>query len=99
MIDPKIGHIPAKQAEINQWDMLCVDFIGPYTIHRKEECNNGKKKTDLTLWCVAMIDPVKSWFEIVGMKTKRADIKSNIVETTWLTMYPYSAQAVLDRGT
>ena len=75
-----------------------MDLIGPYTIERKGKHKHGKKKKDLTLWCVTMIDPVTSWFEIAEIKTKRADIIANAVETTWLTRYPYPAQVVLDRG-
>eukprot|EP00957_Ditylum_brightwellii_P073265 5569049-Ditylum_brightwellii.AAC.1 len=32
------------------------------------------------------------------IKTKRADIIAKLVETTWLTRYPYPTQVVLDRG-
>ena len=31
----KYGHLPAKEAEFEPWDKLCVDLIGPYTIKRK----------------------------------------------------------------
>jgi hypothetical protein len=41
----KHGKLPAKAAEENPWDTLCVDLIGPYKIERK-----GKK--DLKLWCL-----------------------------------------------
>jgi hypothetical protein len=30
----KYGKLPAKQAEVNLWDTLCVDLIGPYEIIR-----------------------------------------------------------------
>eukprot|EP00957_Ditylum_brightwellii_P135759 10353613-Ditylum_brightwellii.AAC.1 len=46
-----------------------------------------------------MIDPATGWFDITEIKTKRANTVSNIVETTWLTRYPYPTQVVLDRGT
>eukprot|EP00957_Ditylum_brightwellii_P009251 700041-Ditylum_brightwellii.AAC.1 len=46
-----------------------------------------------------MIDPATEWFEITEIKTKRAEVVSNVVETTWLTRYPYTTQVVLDRGT
>eukprot|EP00957_Ditylum_brightwellii_P033141 2511956-Ditylum_brightwellii.AAC.1 len=45
-----------------------------------------------------MMDPGTSWSEIAEIKTKRADIIANTVETTWLTRYPYPAQVVLVRG-
>ena len=57
----KYGHLPEKEAEVNPWDTLCVDLIGPYTIKRK----TIKKSTkELTLWCVTMIDPATGWFEM-----------------------------------
>ena len=54
-IDKKYGHVPEKKTTYIPWDTLCVDLIGPYTIHRKAK--SGKKRKDLTLWCVTMIDP------------------------------------------
>jgi hypothetical protein len=47
----KYGILPAKEAESNPWDTVCVDLIGPYKIRRKE-------KKYLKLWCLTMIDPV-----------------------------------------
>ena len=33
----KYGKLPAKEAEVNPWDTLCIDLIGLYkiTINRK----------------------------------------------------------------
>eukprot|EP00957_Ditylum_brightwellii_P114153 8702616-Ditylum_brightwellii.AAC.1 len=59
----------------------------------------GKMKKDLILWCVTRTDPATGQFEITDIKTKKADVVSNAVETTWLTRYPYSTHIVLDRGT
>ena len=59
-----------------------------------------KKKLNLELWAVTMIDPATSWLEIAEAPgTKRADIVANIVEQTWLCCYPWSQKVVLDRGT
>ena len=46
----KYGHLPPKEAEINPWEKLCVDMIGPYTI------KNSDTGESLTLQCVTMID-------------------------------------------
>lgn len=89
----KYGKLPEKQAEAVPWDTLCIDLIGPYTIKRNGHSN------DLTLWCVTMIDPATGWFEMKDIPTKRADYIANIVETTWLTRYPWPTQLVFDRGT
>eukprot|EP00957_Ditylum_brightwellii_P070050 5320229-Ditylum_brightwellii.AAC.1 len=69
-LDPKTGHVPVKQAEENSWDTLCVDLMGPYIINGKGKHKKEKKEKDLTLWCVTMIDPVASWFEIAEIQTK-----------------------------
>jgi hypothetical protein len=89
----KYGQLPEKEAESLPWEKLCVDMIGPYNIKRR-----GKE--DLVLWCVTMIDPATSWFEIREVPgTKRADVVANIVEQAWLTRYPWPQEVILDRGT
>ena len=85
------GKLPAKEAESIPWDILCTDLIGPYTIRKK-----GKK---YTLWCVTMIDPATSWFELRQIKNKTAINVANVVEQTWLTRYPWPTQIIFDRGT
>eukprot|EP00957_Ditylum_brightwellii_P159539 12144999-Ditylum_brightwellii.AAC.1 len=45
-----------------------------------------------------MIDPATGWFEITETKIERTDMVSNVVETTWLTRYPYPTQVVFDIG-
>ena len=88
----KYGHLPAKIAETYPWETLCVDLIGPYTFKRKG-------KTDLSLWCVTMIDPATGWFEIAQIPTKESGSVANIVEQAWLTRYPWPNILVFDRGT
>ena len=88
----KYGHLPAKKAEVEPWDKLCVDLIGPYAIKRKG-------KVTLTLWCVTMIDPATGWFEIRQIQDKQAITIANIVEQTWLSRYPWPTQITYDRGT
>ena len=87
----KYGHLPEKDAEATPWDILCVDLVGPYTIKRK-------RKKDLTLWCLTMIDPATGWFELRTITSKRADIIANLVEQTWLARYPWPTQIIFDRG-
>ena len=88
----KYGKLPAKQAEENPWDTLCVDLIGPYKIQRK-----GKE--DLKLWCLTMIDPATGWFEMEQIENKTAAEVADICETTWFTRYPLPQRITLDRGT
>ena len=67
-------------------------MIGPYTIRNKRTNN------ELTLHCVTMIDPVTGWFEIKPTSEKDSMTVANIVETTWLSRYPWPQEIVFDRG-
>jgi hypothetical protein len=80
----KYGRLPEKVAEINPWDVLCIDLIGTYKIERK----NKNKKPLIVLWALTMIDPATKWFEMKEMKTKAADTVSNMLEQAWLIRYP-----------
>ena len=73
-------------------EYLCVDLIGPYTIKRKG-------KSPLQLWCITMIDPATSWFEMKEIKNKEAPTIANILEQTWLTRYPIPQVLTYDCGT
>ena len=83
----KYGHLPEKEAEATPWNKLCVDLFGPYTIKRK-------RKKNLTLWCVTMIDLATGWFNLRTTPSKQADIIANLVEQTWLCWYPWPTQIV-----
>jgi NADH:ubiquinone oxidoreductase subunit len=87
----KYGHLPEKEAEAIPWDKLCVDMIGPYTIKQKG-------KSPLTLWCVTMIDPATSWFEMAEVKDKEAMTVALVVEQIWLTRYPWPSTITFDQG-
>ncbi len=82
--------MPAKEAEANPWEKLCVDLIGPYTIQK------GNKKSKL--WCLTMIDPATGWFEVKTLARKDTGTTANIVEQTWLTRYPWPQEIIYDRG-
>jgi hypothetical protein len=89
----KYERLPEKFAEIDPWDVLYLDLIGPYKIERK-----NKNKKPLILWALTMTDPATSWFEMKEIKTKAADTVSNMLEQAWLTRYPWSTQTRFDRG-
>ena len=87
----KYGKLPPKEAEVLPWDKMCVDLIGPYKIRRKNQ-------PDLKLKAVTMIDPATGWFEMCEYDDKRSITVANIVETQWLSRYPWPTQITLDRG-
>ena len=79
----KYGLLPPKEAEAVHWETLCVDMIGPYTIRIKNT------NYEVTLHCVTMIDPATGWFEMKPTSEKDSTTVANIVETTWLSRYPW----------
>ena len=45
-----------------------------------------------------MIDPVTGWFEVVWYYYKRAITIANLVETTWMSIYPRPIEITYDQG-
>ena len=45
-----------------------------------------------------MIYPVTQWFEISQYNDKRAISIADIVETTWLSIYPITIEIMYDQG-
>ncbi len=98
----KYGKLPTKIVTITPWEAVCVDLIGPYTLH-------GKDGTEIDFMCLTMIDPASSWFEpVVELSpTSQSKIKakshdkttdayfdkslsmiSTLVNKTWFSWYP-----------
>ena len=45
-----------------------------------------------------MIDPATGWFEMREIETKSADNIANVLETAWLTRYPWPLKVIFDCG-
>ena len=86
----KYGKLPPREPDLIPWHTLCIDLIGPYKF--------GQGKEEISLHCLTMIDPATGWFEIVNIPNKRADEIANLLETTWLTRYPWPTEIRMDRG-
>ena len=63
-----------------------------YLIQRK------KQKEYLNLKAVTMIDPVTGWSEVMHYNDKIAMSISNLVEITWLYIYPRPMDITYDQG-
>ena len=63
--------LPAKQAENQQYDMLCIDLIGKYRMTSNEGGRNyamrDKKNKDIYLQANIMIDSATGWIEIYNI--------------------------------
>ena len=77
-------------AEDTPQNKLCVDLIGPYHIL-------VKRKNNLILKAVTLIDPVTGWFEITQYSNKKAMPIANLVETTWPVWYPWLVEIMYDQ--
>jgi hypothetical protein len=56
----RYGHLPPKSVITNQWECLCDDLIGPYTL-------KGKDNLQIDFMALTMINPASSWFEIAEL--------------------------------
>ena len=83
--------LPANTEEETQRNKPSVDLIDHYKIRRKG-------KYPLILKAITMIDPVTGWFEVVQYSNKKAMKIANLVETTWLVGYPWTAEITYDQG-
>ena len=87
----KYGKLPAKVAEEIPWNKICIYLIGTYVILCK-----GKKE-NLQIKPVKIIDPVTRLFDVVLYDDKGAITTDNLVETTWLSIYPRSIEITYDQ--
>ena len=96
------GKLPAKQAETQPWNTLCIDLIGKYRMTPKKGgrkyAMKGKKDIDFYLQAVTMIDPATCWIEIHSVPEARANLVANQVELAWLTRHPFPNKIMVDRG-
>ncbi len=58
----KYGHLPPKLVITTPWKALYIDLIGPYTLKRQDG-------SSIDFMCLTMINPARSWFEIVELPT------------------------------
>ena len=88
---PKYGHLPAKIAEVNPWEVLCVDLVGPYTVSSIEG-------TESTLHAMTFIDPATGWFEISEISDKMSGTMFRKLDNVWLARYPRPKKIIFDNG-
>ena len=74
-------------------------FNWSYKIPINSSSKAWKYKKFHELWCVTMIDPATSWFEMVEIDNKTPTNIANIVEMTWLNRYPRPKNITFDGGT
>ena len=75
----KYRKLPAKIVITNPWDALCVDLIVPYA-------TKGKERTQIDIMCVTVIDPAKSWFEIVDLLVSQLYMDETTMELEHLPL-------------
>jgi transposase InsO family protein len=84
------GHLPPKEAEVEPWQEVHVDLVGPWTV----KTPTGVKK----LQAFTAIDPATGWFEVVDIKDKSAGTVMDAFHEQWLCRYPRPKKVVFDNG-
>ena len=85
----KNGKVPTKLVDEKSWNKLCVDLIVPSNISR-----TGKKP--LIIKSVTKIDTVIGWFEVTPYDDRKVTMIANLVETMWLSRYPWTSEITYD---
>ena len=57
---------------------------------------NNKGKYSLILKSITMINPVAAWFEVTQYDDKKAMSIENLVESTWMSRYPWTYRIMYD---
>ena len=78
----KYGILNIKEAEAIPWERLSVNLLVTYNIRIE-----GREKL-IILKYLAIIHPETGWFEIIQYNDKQVDTISNLVDQTWLCIYP-----------
>ena len=73
------------------WNKLCVDLIGTYNIRMKG-------RDTLIPKSVTVIDPLTGWFGVTQYNYRKLMMIANLVETTWLSRYPWPLEITYGRG-
>ena len=85
------GKVSTKLVDKTLRNKLYVDLKPPYNI-----CRKGKEP--LILKPVVTIDPVTIWFEVTQCDDKKAMTIADLVDTMWLSRYPWPPDITYDRG-
>ena len=82
-IKKKYGHLPAKKnLDVEPWQRVDVDLIGPWTIKIKSKTNK------MELRALTMNDPVTRWFEIIEIKHPTSHECMEAFNSACLCRYP-----------
>ena len=73
------------------WNKLYVDLIVPCKICKKW-------KEALIIKSVIMIKPGTGWFEVTQHNNNKAIKNANLVDTKWMSRYPWPTEIMYDHG-
>jgi len=69
---PRLGHLPVKQAEVNPWDEVQIDLVGPWTFQIPP-------KWSVSVLALTCIDPFSGLCDACRLEIKLSLHVSNIL--------------------
>ncbi len=85
----KYGHVPPKQVhQLNHWDEVCVDMIGPWKIKINQ--------FEYTFRALTCIDSVINLPEVIPVDNATSVAVANAFEDSWLSRYPFPSRCLHD---
>ena len=87
---PKLGQLPMKQPEMNPWEEVQVDLIGPWVFKFG--------KWEVSVNAITAIDPFIGICEIARLKNKTCAHVATKFYQIWLSRYPRPLRCIHDNG-
>jgi len=88
---PRLGHLPVKQAEVNPWDEVQIDLVGPWTFQIPP-------KWSVSVLVLTSIDPFSGLCDACRLENKTSSHVANKFYSLWLTRYPRPLRCIHDNG-
>jgi len=89
---PRLGHLPVKKTEVNPWDEVQIDLVGPWTFQIPP-------KWSVSVLVLTSIDPFSGLCDACRLENKTSLHVANKYYSLWLTRYPRPLRCIHDNGT
>ena len=88
---PRLGHLPLKATELNLWDEVQVDLVGPWTFQLPP-------KWSVSVLALTCIDPFTGLCDACKLDNKSSSHVASKFYNLWLSRYPRPIRCIHDNS-
>ena len=88
---PRLGHLPLKATELNPWEEVQVDLVGPWTFQLPP-------KWSVSVLALTCIDPSTGLCDTCRLQNKTSSHVAKKFFNLWLSRYPRPLRCIHDNG-